>query len=125
MNTSTLEEYWADVIGFVGQYQISSKGNLLSLARTVPARNGTRSVRQQILRNRIIYKDKVVSAVTVKLSSPGTVSRTLTVPRLMLEAFYGVRGPLWVASPKDKNPENLDLDNWEWRRIGYTIHPGI
>lgn len=125
MQSATEDDNWADVVGFEGSYKVSRTGDVLSVSRLAATKVGFRRVKPRLLRLRPIRKLGVVTAVSAKLCSPGTVSRTVTVPRIMLESFVGVRGPLWVASPLDGNNANLNLENWEWRRIGYTIQPHL
>jgi NUMOD4 motif len=49
------DEIWRDVVGFEGYYEVSSRGRVRSLARTVPVRGRQRHKR---VKARILRRDR-------------------------------------------------------------------
>ena len=102
-------EVWKDVVGYEGFYQVSNKGNVRSVERTVPFGNRKRIVKakQRILR------ENWQGRVMVMLSKDNKL-RNVSVHRLVAEAFIPNPDNLPEINHKDENPKNNCVENLEW-----------
>lgn len=101
-------EEWKDIEGYEGLYQVSSLGRIKSLNHY--ASNGVTTV---------LYKGKVLSQTThngymIAHLSKNNVIKTVSVHRLVAEAF--VKNPLNKShvNHKDGNKSNNIASNLEW-----------
>lgn len=76
-------EEWRDVVGYEGIYQVSSLGNIKSLARFAKNRHGVRPIRERILKPALSRGDYFCVGL-----KKDTVSKTYFVHRLVAEAFH-------------------------------------
>lgn len=99
-------EIWKDVDGFEGVYQISNYGNLRSLDRRVPCKNGTRKIEGKLLSpmfsptgyfNKLVVKDGKAHA--------------LFIHHLVAKKFIGDRPEGFVIDHIDGNPRNNHVSN--------------
>lgn len=103
------EERWLPVVGYEGLYEVSDRGQVKSLERSVRCREGIRLVRERILKpntQRTGYR-------TVLLSVEGR-KKTRSIHQLVLEAFVGPRPARMVACHNDGVPDNNHLANLRW-----------
>ena len=119
-----MEEIWKDVVGYEGIYQVSNKGNVLSLNYGPKGPNhfidnSPRIMRQTIstcgYRQIMLYKD----------SNP----KVKYVHRLVAEAFIQKEEGKQQVNHKDGNKLNNDADNLEWvsarRNTRHAIEMGL
>jgi NUMOD4 motif/HNH endonuclease len=94
----SLEE-WRDVVGYVGQYQVSDLGRVKSLARA----------------NRLmtLFVDRQ-GYLTVSLRKPRGVALRKSVHRLVAMAFIPNRRKLPQVNHLDGNKTNARVENLEW-----------
>ena len=99
-------EIWKDIKGYEGQYQVSNKGNVRSVARKD-------SIGRKI--SGIILKPGCNNGgyLMVNLCKNGKVKNKL-IHRLVLEAFVENPNNLPEVNHKDENPSNNELSNLEW-----------
>ena len=105
-------EVWKNIDGYVGNYQISSFGNVKSLERQARTKNGSRTVRERFLKK---THDKE-GYLNVKLSKNSKI-RTFKLHRLVGEYFI-------------ENPNNLpqinhideDKTNNYYKNLEYTVN---
>ena len=105
-------EVWKDVVGYVGLYKVSDKGNVYSVERI--GVNG-RKLGGIILKpryNRGGYPQ-------VQLYKNGKV-KTKYIHRLVTEAFIPNPKKLPEVNHKDENPSNNELSNLEWCDARYN-----
>lgn len=130
MATESNAERWAPVPGYEGYYEVSSRGRVRSLARRVPNRHGTTTVR----RGRVL-KASSNPYPRVVLSADGvTVNRT--VHSLVAEAFIGPapgevgRGPgQWQVNHRNGVHDDNRAENLEWStgqgNIDHAVEHGL
>lgn len=97
-------EFWADIHGYIGAYQVSNKGNVRSLPRI--STNG-RKLQGKVLNQR--GKDGQVGLY----SSDGNLSFT-TSGILVAKYFMGDKPEGHVIRHKDENPCNSAVENLEY-----------
>lgn len=105
-----INEKWADISGFNGEYQISTYGRVKSI------KNGS----SKILRGCI---NKQNGYIYIGLCKDGSVTRT-TIHRLVAEAFIQNPHNLPCVNHKDENKENNNVDNLEWCSYQYNLTYG-
>lgn len=107
-----MDEIWKAIPGFEGIYEVSSKGRMKSLPRTVThGASGYLTIRGRILK--YSQSGKYPSA-RLYLEGEG-VNRT--IHRLVAEAFIPNPGDLPLVLHKDDNPENYGLENLKWGTV--------
>lgn len=104
-------EFWKDIKGQEGLYQISSNGRVRSLDRVVIANNGAKHN----------YKGSVLSPTaglnhyaSIKLRIPSGKRQTFKVHRLVAEHFIPNPKNKRTVNHKDANKLNNCVDNLEW-----------
>lgn len=113
-----MEEEWRDIKGYEGLYQISSKGQVKSLAR--PCKGfGDYYAKERIKK---ISRDGV-GYCRVALSKNGKKKHIL-VHRLVAKAFIPNPDNLPEVNHKDENKENNYVDNLEWCTPKYNSNYG-
>ena len=98
---------WKPVFGFEGLYEVSSEGQVMSLARPHPKTKrlmGGGTVKP-ILGSRGYY--------VVNLTTTG-VRKQMFLHKIVLEAFCGLRPDGYEACHNDGNPFNCKLENLRW-----------
>lgn len=106
-----MEEEWRWVIGYEGEYQISSFGRVRSIPRVVVMKNGiTKTVHGRI------RKLKYCQGYP-KIEFTGHGKKGSTVHRLVAAAFLGPQPPGMEVRHHDSNPGNPRLDN-----LSYSTH---
>lgn len=103
-------EHWKPVVGYEGIYEVSDRGNVRSLDRTVDTANGhKRTYKGRKTKKFVGYKGYVY----VNLQKQNR-SKSVRVHRLVLDAFKGVAAAGMIARHLDGNPENNTPDNLQW-----------
>lgn len=93
-------ETWRDVVGYEGRYRVSDQGNVWSC-----------------LTNRLLHQQSTWQGklqVTLVPATGKANKRTLSVHRLVLEAFVGPCPEGMVGCHYDDNPTNNVLSNLRW-----------
>ena len=113
-------EEWRDVEGFEGLYQVSNKGKVRSLDRTVTTSRYGKPLS-------MTKRGKVLKTITdrrgyigVQLSKEGK-PYTFKVHRLVARAFLPNAEGLQEVNHIDGNKRNNDIQNLEWCTRGHNI----
>lgn len=105
-----MEVLWRDVEGYEGRYQISSVGQIKSIARVVPGPNGREvQVRERILKHCYHYKGYPV----VYLSKENEQEKCF-VHRLVAKAFIPNPDAKPIVNHKDLDKQHCEVSNLEW-----------
>ncbi len=109
-----MTEEWRDIAGYEGLYQVSNKGRVKSLPRTVERSNGwLYTVRERILKQqKVRYEGGKKPRKMVHLKSGN--SKRFFVSRLVAEAFIPNPDILPQVNHRDGEPLNNEVDNLEW-----------
>ena len=113
------EEEYKDVIGYEGLYQVSNKGNVKSLERTVWNGRGYYKTTERILKS----FDDGHGYLQVILWKGGK-SKTCKVHRLVAEAFLENTDNLPEVNHIDEDKTNNNVQNLEWCTRKYNINYG-
>lgn len=103
---NTQEETWRDVSGYTGCYQVSSKGRIKSLKRTVSRRNGTTRIVPEIILS-ISIQSQGYPVVTLCKSGR---NKKVRVSRIVGLEF--VANPLNL--PEINHDDGNKLNNNDW-----------
>lgn len=113
-------EVWKDIQGYEGLYQISNKGRVKSLDRTITRKNGKRMHCGEKIMKSI---PNSTGYLRVKLAK-GKTKTHVFVHRLV--AMHFVENPnkkeFNVVNHIDCNPKNNSFDNLEWTTLKGNYH---
>ncbi|MEJ5105535.1 NUMOD4 domain-containing protein [Chryseobacterium sp. MYb328] len=118
-----LPEVWKDAVGYEDLYQVSNHGNVRSKDRIVHSKTGRpmlfKSRMQKLTLNRIGYYTVCFRARTINLN------KTITVHRLVAQAFIKNDNCFPVINHKDLDPLNNYFENLEWCTQSHNIKHAI
>lgn len=116
-----MKEMWKDVEGYEGYYQVSNKGRVKGLERTVYAGRGrTRKQYEKIMSDN---KHNGRGYKLVSLSKDG-ISKNKYIHRLVAEAFIKNGNNFPQVNHKDEDVGNNRVDNLEWCTQKYNNNYG-
>ena len=110
-----MEEFWKDIQGYEGKYQVSNLGNVKSL-------NYKNSGKERILKYGINTKGYL--NVCLCYLRKNKLSKTFAVHRLVAQAFIENPGNLPQVNHIDENIRNNCVSNLEWCTAEYNINFG-
>ena len=113
-----MTEEWRDIKGYEGYYQVSNLGRVRSVDRYCACWSSVRFVKGA-LKNVRPHNGYLV----VDLSLNGK-SKTISVHRLVAQAFIPNTDNLPQVNHKDENKQNNCVDNLEWCTCEYNIKYG-
>ena len=105
-----MTENWRDVVGYEGKYEVSDKGNIRSVKRTITRSNGHKFWIKSTIRRTSIH----CSGYEIVSLSNDCKSKTKRVHRLVAEAFLSNKDNKKCVNHKDGNKLNNKLENLEW-----------
>ena len=105
-------EFWRDIPGYEGSYQVSSLGRVRSLPRVVPVYDSVRRISYARLCPGVILRQAVCDKAGHVSVHLGKYCRGIPVHQLVMLAFHGAPPPGMEAMhlngiPTDNRPENL------------------
>ena len=110
LDINTQIEVWKDIKGYEGLYQVSNKGRVKSLDRTVPLRNGSK----QYKKGRILkpIPDRYGYLRVILFNDSG--KKRFSVHRLVCEAFHDNPENKPCVNHIDEDKTNNSASNLEW-----------
>lgn len=108
-----MDEIWKDIPGYEGYYQVSNKGSVRSIERTI----------LQVFRGKMSSRVMKEKTLNIKVLSNGYLAATLSmngkrktyrVNRLVAITFIDNPNGYRVVNHKDENKLNNNVDNLEW-----------
>lgn len=105
-----MTENWRDVVGYEGKYEVSDKGNIRSVKRTITRSNGHKQWIKSTIRRTSIH----CSGYEIVSLSNDCESKTKRVHRLVAEAFLPNKDNKKCVNHKDGNKINNKIENLEW-----------
>jgi len=124
MMNSEHGEAWLDIPGYEGWYQVSNKGRVKSLARTVVyGGKSTRSQAEKLLKLRAGGKPVGGVYYVSVILCRNRVRKQFKVHRLVAELFCPKPVGCEVVNHLDNNPANNSASNLEWTTVaGNNLH---
>lgn len=105
-------EEWRPIVGFEGHYEVSNKGNVRSLDRTVFELNGKR---KRYIKGIILKPSKDKDGYSfVRLHTQGKGYTSFKVHRLVALTFIQNQNNLPCVNHIDFNRSNNSVENLEW-----------
>lgn len=114
-----MNEFWRQVVGYEGLYEVSNFGKVRSLDRYVKHPRGDLRLKGRILKQQIDHNGYLF----VSLSKNGKV-KMFRIHRLVAQAFIPNPDNLPMVNHKDENPLNNQVFNLEWCTAKYNINYG-
>lgn len=114
------KEIWKDIKGYEGLYQVSNLGRVRSLDRVVVDKNG----RKLHYSGKIMTQNKTVDGYPNISLGTYDNKKTITIHRLVAEAFIPNPLNLPQVNHKDEDITNNVWTNLEWCDNGYNVNYG-
>lgn len=115
-----MEEVWKDIQDYDGLYQVSNLGRVKSIDRKVLQFNGY-SYSYRIYRGKIL-KQSVTNNGYKKVTLYNKKPKTISVHRLVAQAFIPNPNNYSQVNHIDENKENNCVNNLEWCDSKYNIN---
>ena len=112
-----MQQIWKDIEGYEGLYQVSNKGRVKSLKRTIKTNNKNHPY--NTLSERLLKLNGGDRYVLVILCKDGHTSAK-SVHRLVAQAFIPNPNNYPIINHKDCNGRNNDVRNLEWCTYKYN-----
>lgn len=112
----TREEIWKDIDGYKGFYQVSNKGRVRSVDRTIKWRHNSFQYRK----GRILAPTIDTAGYYVVGLHKESVGKIYIVHRLVAEAFIPNPDNFPIINHKDENKLNNVVENLEWCTYSYN-----
>ena len=113
-------EVWRPVVGYEGLYEVSNKGRVKSCDRIVYFINGKHKSYKSCLKS---LQTNMGGYSVVSLSKNGK-KRSLSVHRIVAEAFLGPCHSLLEVNHKDEGKTNNHVENLEYCTPSYNSNYG-
>lgn len=114
MSEHNLTEEWRPVVGYEGLYEVSSLGQVRSLARKTYGQRGSRDLPQKVLKQRSPLSPNGNQRYPYVGLCKSGVKKTAHVHRIVLAAFVGERPIGMQARHLNGNPEDNRINNLAW-----------
>lgn len=121
METTTSNEIWKDIKGYEGLYQVSNKGQIRSLYFHAQKGKG-----YNLKDNPKILKPGVDNyGYNIISLCDGETKKTVSVHKIVAEAFIENPNFLPCVNHKDENKQNNCVENLEWCTVEYNNKYGL
>lgn len=118
-----MKEFWKDIEGYEGLYQISSTGKIKSLSRYVKCGHrgfeGKRLIKEKIMKPYLMP----MGYLTVSLRK-NNIDRQYFIHRLVARTFIPNPNDLPCVNHKNENKVDNCIDNLEWCTYSYNDNYG-
>lgn len=114
-----MPEEWRPVVGWEGFYEVSSHGQVRSVARVIARTNGPLPVQPRVLKPQI--KNGRHQSVTLRDTANGRTERPY-IHRLVAEAFIPNPDGFRVVRHLDDNPLDNRVENLAWGSQSDNMH---
>lgn len=105
-----MEEQWKSVIGYEGQYEVSSLGRVKSVQRKAKNNHGVRTVPECMMK----IQHSPTGYCQVVLCKNGQNHKSQFIHRLVAQAFLENPDNLTEVNHKDEDKTNNRVENLEW-----------
>lgn len=119
-------EVWKDIPEYQGYYQISDRGRVKSLMRTVTVKSSTKYPNGRS----VVYKEKILNPMCdangylfVQLYKNDKF-KSKRIHRIVAQVFLQNPNGFSQVNHKDENKENNRVDNLEWCDAKYNVNYG-
>jgi|SRR6516165_2009122 len=120
-----MSERWQPVTGYEGSYEVSDRGRVRSIGRTIPHRKTKmRTLPTRILSQKMTGRNGRLYP-TVELRSADHRRHPYKVHRLILEAFIGPRPENHQACHANDDPTDNRLENLRWDTRSANIYDAV
>lgn len=116
-----MKEFWKDIEGYEGLYQVSNLGRVKSLPKPHKFVHGYYLTKEKILSPRVCGTQR--EYLSVALQRDGE-RKQIKIHRLVAEAFIPNPNNLTEVNHKDENKGNNKADNLEWCTRSYNVNYG-
>lgn len=121
-----MQEEWRPVKGYEGYYEVSNRGAVRSLTRSITRKDGVIQTKEARLMTPIKSQDGYLK---VKLSKEG-VTKTVAIHRLVAEAYVRYPGDdddgcVYEVNHIDCDRKNNSCENLEWVTHAYNVKYAI
>ena len=117
-----MQEFFKDIPGYEGSYQVSNIGNVVSLDRIIYYKNPKGNRKSKFLKGSILVKRKSFGRyLSVNLSKTGEVRKSFFVHRLVAMTFLPNPNNLEQVNHKDGNIYNNNVENLEWVTMSQNV----
>ena len=110
---------WRDVVGYEGLYQVSDKGDVKSLPKVKHNGKGYYKTQEKILKPG--KRGRGNAKYNFVVLTDGIVEKSVSVHRLVADAFLENPQNFPEVNHKDENTLNNNLSNLEWCTRQYNI----
>lgn len=114
------EEIWRPVVGYEGLYEVSSYGRVRSVDRYVKACYE----KYRLHKGKILSPGKDKDGYLFVVLSCNGKHKTITIHRLVSQAFIPNPDDLPIINHKDEVKTNNSVDNLEWCTAKYNANYG-
>lgn len=116
-------EFWKDIEGYEGLYQVSNLGRVRSLDRVIQQIKFGGELSPQIYRGRVI--NPTINGGYYRCSlSKDNIKESKLIHRLVAEAFIPNPNNYPCVNHKDENKLNNVVENLEWCTVQYNTNYG-
>jgi hypothetical protein len=116
-----MKEFWKDIEGFEGRYQISDSGEVKSLGRFVNGKNGSkRWIKETILKP--CYDGNGYLQSSLRIDGKFMANKT---HRIVAQTFIPNPDNLPQINHKNGNKEDCSVENLEWCTGEYNLKHAI
>lgn len=104
------EEIWRDVVGYEELYEVSNRGRVRSVDKSISYSNGP----TRVLKGKVMSLSKSIKGYDIATLTKEKKKKTYHVHRLVAEAFINNSANFKQVNHIDENKNNNNVENLEW-----------